>query len=106
MFPSFFHYANRRPDPQPRPRRGARVQDDGAALTIRLAPIAETDVERLAQLDGHALPAGPHLVAEVGGTPIAALSLPTGAAVADPFRPSAGFVELLRVRAGQLEAVR
>jgi len=104
VFPSFFHYASRRSDPQPLPR--GRVQDDGAPLTIRFAAIAEPEVERLAGLDGHPLPAGPHLVAEVDGSPVAALSLPTGTAVADPFRRSAGLVELLRVRAGQLEAAR
>ena len=42
------------------------------------------------------------LIAEVGGEPVAALS--GERAVADPFRPTASLVELLRLRARQLEA--
>jgi hypothetical protein len=105
MFASFMHYATRPPDPRVpyRPSRRTRRQID-EALTIRLAPTREPAVEQLAELDGRVLPAGPRLVAEVDGRPIAALSLADATAVADPMRPSAPFVELLRVRARQLAA--
>jgi hypothetical protein len=69
-------------------------------LTIRLATIAdESAVSRLAALDSSTPPAGEVLLAEMGHELWAALSLDTGAAVADPFRPSADLVELLRLRA-------
>jgi hypothetical protein len=44
----------------------------------------------------------PILLAEVDGAVAAALSLSTGAGVADPLHRTAGLVELLRVRACQL----
>jgi hypothetical protein len=69
-------------------------------LTIRLATIAdESAVSRLAALDSSTPPTGEVLLAEMGHELWAALSLDTGAAVADPFRPSADLVELLRLRA-------
>jgi hypothetical protein len=69
--------------------RPART-DDGRAL------------ERLAALDSARLPAGRLLVAEVEGELWAAVPLCGGTAIADPFRPTAELVELLRVRALQL----
>lgn len=107
MFPSFFHYAARRPDPRPADRVPAlRQRAAEAALTIRLARTAEPEIDRLAALEGATPPAGPRLVAELDGRPVAALELRTGAAVADPFVRSAPLVELLRVRAAQLGALR
>jgi len=104
MFPSFFHHAMR-PHPPARPRRPrASAQDLGLPLTIRFSERPEPALERLAALDGAVLPDGPRLVAELAGRPVAAVGLQTGEAVADPFEPSAPFVELLRVRAGQLRA--
>jgi len=107
MFASFMHYATRPPDPKlpPRERRRAPRTLAGAALTIRLVETREAVVDRLAELDGRALPGGPSLVAEVDGRPIAALALADATAVADPMRASAPFVEILRVRARQLGAV-
>jgi hypothetical protein len=61
-------------------------------------------LRRLADLDGSSVPASPVLVAAVGGEPLAAISLADGAAIADPFRPTGGAVELLRLRAEQLRA--
>jgi hypothetical protein len=46
------------------------------------------------------------LVAESGGEIVAALALDDERVVADPFRPSAGAAELLRVRAEQLRRRR
>jgi hypothetical protein len=47
---------------------------------------------------------GDVLVAEVDGTLWAALSLETGAVVADPFRPTAELRSLLALRAAQIGA--
>jgi hypothetical protein len=55
----------------------------------------------IAALDSATLPAEPLLVAEEGGAIVAALSLPRGEVVADPFRHTAGAVALLRLRASQ-----
>ena len=70
--------------------RRSRTADEGALAT-------------LAELDSAGMPAGPMLVAESGGALRAALSLPDGRVIADPFHPTAGLVELLRARARQLE---
>jgi hypothetical protein len=61
--------------------------------------------ERLARLAGESAQ-GRVLVADVEGELAAALVVDDGQSVADPFRPSAGFVELLRTRADQLAAPR
>ena len=57
---------------------------------------------RVASLDDAVVPEGPLLVAESDGELIAALSLLTGDAVADPFLPTRPAVDLLRLRASQL----
>lgn len=71
-------------------------------LTIRYAVPADADA--VAALDSQPVPAGDLLVAEVEGELWAAVSLQTGRAIADPFRPSADAVALLRARARQLAA--
>ncbi|MDP9294807.1 MAG: hypothetical protein M3O90_10365 [Actinomycetota bacterium] len=63
------------------------VPQDGAALA------------RLAELDGAPHPAGEMLLAEVDERIAAAVPLDGGRAIADPFRPTAELVELLRLRA-------
>jgi hypothetical protein len=71
-----------------------------STLTIRKA--SETDgvaLHDLAQLDSSRAPSGDVLVAQVGSELWAAVEVESGAAVADPFRPSADLVELLRFRA-------
>jgi hypothetical protein len=65
--------------------------DDAAALA------------RLAALDCGRIPAGDLLVAEVDGELWAAVSVGRNGAIADPFRPSAGIVRLLHLRAAQLD---
>jgi hypothetical protein len=73
------------------------------AVTIRSAlPGDRRALERLAELDSRRLPDGPMLVAEVAGTPWAAVSLDGEVAVADPFQPSGEVVALLRERVRQL----
>jgi hypothetical protein len=75
------------------------------SLTIRTA--RERDawaVHRLAALDSSKPLTGDVLLAESDGHPVAALQLSDGAAVADPFVPSAEAVAVLRMRASQLRA--
>jgi hypothetical protein len=75
------------------------------SLTIRIAyPDDRAALERLATLDARPLPSEPLLVAEVDGELWAAVSLPDGGAVADPFRPSGALVGLLHTRRLQLGA--
>lgn len=60
----------------------------------------ERALMRLAALDSAAgPPASPVLVAEVDGELSAALSLRDGSTIADPFRPTAQIVALLRAHA-------
>jgi hypothetical protein len=56
-------------------------------------------LHRLAALDSAAVPAEPLLVAELDGELSAALSLHDGTSIADPFRPTAEIVALLRAHA-------
>jgi hypothetical protein len=73
------------------------------SFTIRRASSADaTSVARLAALDSASPPTGELLVAEVGGELWAAVEIDSGAAIADPFRPSADLVELLRFRAERM----
>jgi hypothetical protein len=73
------------------------------AMTIREArPDDTAALNDLAALDSAAPITHRALVAEADGTPIAALDLDEGRAIADPMRPSAPAVDLLRLRAAQL----
>ena len=73
------------------------------SLTIRRATSEDTfAVRRLAALDSAFPPTGEVLLGEMGDELWAAVSVDTGAAVADPFRPSSDIVDLLRFRAGRL----
>ncbi len=72
-------------------------------LTLRPAvPEDAAAIARLAELDSAKVPSGALLVAVVDGTPLAAVSLETGVVIADPFRPTADLVALLRERAARL----
>lgn len=74
------------------------------AVTLRLAgPRDHEALVRLAGLDSAAVPGGEVLLALVDGEPRAALALPDRGIVADPFRPTAHLVELLRLRRIQLQ---
>jgi len=76
-------------------------------LTIRPAfPDDAEGLRRLAALDSSAVPAGGLLIGEMDGVIAAALSIHSGVAIADPFRPTAGLVELLAQRAQQLHRDR
>lgn len=75
-----------------------------AVISIRLAGREEqAAIERLAELAERPTPSGRALVAEVDGELWAALPLPTGALIVDPFRPSSEIRQLLTLRASQLE---
>jgi hypothetical protein len=72
-------------------------------IEIRLAqPSDRHALEELACLDAKRAPAGPALLGLVDGTLAAALPLDGSPALADPFRPTAGLVWLLRFRAAEL----
>jgi hypothetical protein len=76
-------------------------------VTIRPAfPDDAPALARLAALDSARVPAGPLLLAEIDGEPWAAIALQGGRAIADPFRPTAALVDLLRRRRAQLAAAR
>jgi hypothetical protein len=73
------------------------------AVTVRLAgPADRSAVERLAVLDSASVPAGDVLLAEVGHELQAAVPVAGGRPLADPFRPTADLVALLRERASQM----
>jgi hypothetical protein len=75
----------------------------GESLTIRLAGPDDGGVlRRLAELDSARPLRGRVLLAERDGAPLAAVSLETGAATADPFQPSADALRLLGLRRYQL----
>ena len=74
-------------------------------VTMRRAyPDDSAALARLAALDCGRIPTGDVLVAEVDGELWAAVAVGPDAAIADPFRPSAAIVRLLRMRAAQLSA--
>ena len=76
-----------------------------AALTLRqLESDDRGEVARLAALDSTPAPAGPWLLVEVEGRPLAALGLGDGGFVADPFSRTAELRPLLELRASQLRA--
>jgi hypothetical protein len=70
---------------------------DRSIIALRpAAPGEDADLRRLAALDSAEPLRGPVLIALADGEPVAALSLADGRAVADPFRPTADVVTLLR----------
>jgi hypothetical protein len=81
------------------------ARQDAAANRIVLRSTRDRDhaaIRRLAQLDSAKEPSSPSLVAEVDGEIVAAAPIDGGAAIADPFRPTAEVVVLLERRARQL----
>ena len=71
-----------------------------SSLVIRTAADADAGaLERLAKLDTAPVPAGPTLVAEVGGELVAAYGVERGERIGDPFRPTAEVLDLLEYRA-------
>jgi hypothetical protein len=69
---------------------------------VRLRAATPADEDRLtalAERDSRLAPVGPLLVAESNGKLLAALSLDTGDAIADPFEPTAHLIAALRAHA-------
>jgi hypothetical protein len=78
-----------------------------AALTIRHATASdEAGLTLLAALDSSRVPSGELLVAELDGRLVAALSVDTGAAIADPFEHTAAIVDSMRAQARESRAPR
>ena len=72
----------------------------GPTVVIRAARGSDgPTLRRLAALDSRELPVGDLLIAETDDQVVAALSLDTGAAIADPFEYTAAIVESLQARA-------
>ena len=83
-------------------RRYADPRDE-PAVTVRFATRADGEnLRRLAQIDSGPMPTGTTLIGEVDGELVAALPVGGGRALADPFRPTAGVMRLLRLRESQL----
>jgi hypothetical protein len=78
-----------------------------SALVIRVATrFDDAELHRLAALDSARPLAGTVIVAQSDGRIDAALSLDEGRVIADPFRPTAGLVAVLRARAARLDGER
>jgi hypothetical protein len=76
-------------------------------LTIRRAgPEDEQTLHALAIIDSAFPLSGDVLVAQLDGAVIAAISLDDRRVIADPFRPTADTVEILRLRAKQEQQAR
>jgi hypothetical protein len=74
-------------------------------ITVRYSAASDlSELARLAALDSARPPRGPALIAEADSRMLAALPLGSGRPIADPFEPTAEIVELLRLRAEQLNA--
>ena len=72
---------------------------------VTLRPATDDDaaaIARLAELDSANVPTGELLLAIVDGAPLAALSLDTGAVVADPFSRTLELVRMLHERAARI----
>jgi len=79
------------------------VEEHEEVVALRLCTVADdAALERLAILEGRPAPAGRYVVAELDGEVVAAVSLVTGAVLADPFRRTVQLRPLLALRAGQL----
>jgi hypothetical protein len=82
--------------------RSARAKPQ-EAVTIRLAAADDgRELELLARAHGREVSAGPRLIAELGGRPVAAMSLLDRVVIVDPGERTTDVVELLRLRAAQL----
>ena len=82
-------------------RRGDRSHRASDVVLRRSVAQDAAALARLAQLDGAPRPVGAVLVAELDGEIVAAVPVDGGRAIADPFRPTAELVELLRARTRQ-----
>lgn len=91
--------------------RGAQSESDARdwTATVHIRRFAEQDIDavrRLAELDEKRVPTGGVLVAELNGELLAALPLDGSEALADPFKPTKDIVDLLHIRARQLNKTK
>jgi hypothetical protein len=85
------------------PRGRVSPSDHDSRVVIRLGREDDSAaLERLRQRDTGTVPPEPQLVAELDGRILAARSLATGEAIADPFVRTAELSAMLAVRASQL----
>jgi hypothetical protein len=83
----------------------ATLQDHINRITIRAGgPRDDQALRRLAGRDSSKVPDGDLLIALVDGEARAAVSLSTGATIADPFHRTAELVGMLRLRSSELQA--
>ena len=76
-------------------------------VTIREATAADEDgLRRLAQRDSAPVPPRPLVIGEVEGEIRAAISVASGATIADPFQRTADVIALVHARADQLRRRR
>ena len=76
-------------------------------VTIREATAADEEgISRLAQRDSAPVPPRPLVIGEVDGEIRAAISVVSGATIADPFQRTADVVALVHARADQLRRRR
>lgn len=74
-----------------------------STVTLRPATLEDAPaLQRLAQLDSADVPTGSLLLALVDGAPLAAISIDTGAVIADPFSPTIDLVAVLHERAARI----
>jgi hypothetical protein len=84
-----------------------KTMQNDLPLHLRLAGREHAPaLRRLAELDSTSPLRGEILVALREGEPVAALSLDDGRAAADPFRPSADAIAVLRLWAQQVSGAR
>jgi hypothetical protein len=82
--------------------RTAREPITEPVLMRRASQADAARIRELARLENSRVPAGPFLVAELADHVVAALSLTSGAVVADPFRLTADVVAMLELRGSQV----
>jgi hypothetical protein len=81
----------------------ASRESEPRSIVIRPAGAADEDaVRRVAQRDTRPVPEGELLVAAVEGEVCAAISLDSGAVIADPFKRTEELVRVLALRRAQL----
>jgi hypothetical protein len=92
------HVAARSARAARRARKAAAVSDGDRLVLRRAAAEDAPALARLARLDSAPRPSGAMLVGEIDGRIVAAVPFAGGRPIADPFRPTADIVELLRTR--------
>jgi hypothetical protein len=84
----------------PAPRKANRAEASEGRVTVRHATAIDFDaLGRLAARESRRIPSGELYVAERGGRLVAAVSIDTGAVIADPTERTSEIVELLRLQA-------